>query len=323
MLTDQTVSFSPLGETLEDINNTHTKAYIPVIVFVICVIVVGFTSNALAFIFFSKEATKSSFNYFISAISLNDALVNLAMIQDSVDLFQYINNDNVKKLISLRNKVKSKIDLFPHRKNRQEGPSSIAAVEGQNNETVMDYASNEVKNQERGTASFNLEQPSEMKKLISLRNKVKSKIDLITRGNNRQDCHLSMATVDGQNKEAVMDHSSNEAKNQEREIPSFNLVQPSESNPSSSSFFINLITHGNNRQDGHSSMATVDGQNKETVMDHASKEARNQELEIPLFNLEQPSESSSSFVVRRKRGPSGLSETERVFSIAGFVISVF
>ncbi|KAL4224047.1 hypothetical protein ACF0H5_017504 [Mactra antiquata] len=321
MLTDQNVSQSPLGESLEELNNAHTKAYIPVIIFVICVIVVGFASNALAFIFFSKKVIKSSFLYFISAISLNDALLNLVYILDLVALFQYINNDNIackfyfffthwlvgNSLILI---LAISVDRFRRvvypfarqikvkmAKNFVIGiallslvmsvhfcyTSGIEPVEFPkgSNLTVVGYMCTRSKEYPQATVSkvFHIlyicyHVPSVgfviisyiiiVKKLISLRNKVKSNID--------------------------------------------------------------VSAHRKKPEDGSSGLPTMENQTVETVMDHPSNQSKNKESgKRSLLNLERPSESKpsgSNVVVSRKRGPSTLSESERAFSITAFVISI-
>ncbi|KAL4239720.1 hypothetical protein ACF0H5_000523 [Mactra antiquata] len=320
MLTNQTAFQSSLGETLEDINNAHTKAYLPVIIFGICVIVVGFPSNALAFIFFSKKATKSSFHCFISAISLNDALVNLAIIQDSIALFQYINNDNIAcKLYfflihllvgnSLLLIVAISVDRFrrvvyPFARQITVKMAKIIVVgtsmlslslsvhyfytssiehitfPGGSNQTVVGYFCTLSEEYPQATVSkifhvlyicfhilsigfLIISYIIIMKKLISLRNKVKSKINSSAHKKSPQDCPSSMTTMEDQTDETVMDYSSNETKNQETGKSSFSLEKQSESKP-----------------------------------------------------------SGSNIVVSRLRGASALSETERAFSVTAFVITV-
>ncbi|KAL4240988.1 hypothetical protein ACF0H5_001770 [Mactra antiquata] len=321
MLINQTAFQSSLGGSLADINNAHTKAYIPVIIFVVCVIVVGFPSNVLAFIFFSKKATKSSFHCFISALSLNDAFFNIVLVKGSIDLFQYINNDNIigckiyyfvghwmvgnslLLMVALSvDRLRRVVYPFARQVTIQMARNIIVGVSffslsisvhyfytrsiehitfpTGNNRTVVGYVCARSKeypqvNVQKIFLYINIcfhmlsggfliiSYVIIVKKLISIRNKVKSKIDLTALRKIRQDCPSGMATVECQNNETLTDYVSNEAKKQGRGNASFNLEQPIEIKP-----------------------------------------------------------SDQNTVVRRLRGSSCLSKTERAFSVSGFVISV-
>ncbi|KAL4238100.1 hypothetical protein ACF0H5_002812 [Mactra antiquata] len=319
MMTNQTES--PLGELLEDINNTHTKAYIPVIIFVILVTVVGFTGNSLVFIFSSKKATKSSFHFFISAISLNDIFVNLNLIPHLFALFQYINfTDIIFCMVyyffmhwfvvnSLLLIVAISLDRF----RRVVYPFA--------RQITVKMAQNIVV----GTTLFSLS--------ISVHYFYTCRIEHLhfLKGHNQTVigyfCALSEEYPQAIVKKVfhITDICLHVTIIGFLIISYIIIVRKLYSSRLNVRSKIDLSAHGKKLQDGSSKMATVDYPIDEVDVKYSSDETKNQERVNSSFKFELTSElkpPDSNIAVRRKGVSFGLSETERTFSLIVFVISV-
>ncbi|KAL4238106.1 hypothetical protein ACF0H5_002818 [Mactra antiquata] len=94
MVTPDTDLVKSLNGSAEDLKAYHTKAYIPVMLFVTFVVIIGVTSNMLALLFYLKSQQKTAFQIIISALCLNDILTNLVLIHDCVTLLFFVNYRN-------------------------------------------------------------------------------------------------------------------------------------------------------------------------------------------------------------------------------------
>ncbi|KAL4238101.1 hypothetical protein ACF0H5_002813 [Mactra antiquata] len=318
---NQTDSQSPLGESLEDINNAHTKAYTPVIIFVILIIIVGLISNSLAFIFFSKKVIKSSFHYFISAISLNDALVNLTLIEDSVALFQYINNDNT---------ILCKLYYFFIHWFVGNSLLLIVAISADRFRRVVYPFARQMtvkiaRNAVVGTSLFSLS--------ISVHYFYTCRIEHLEflKGSNQTVvgyiCALSEEYPQATVKKVfhITDICLHVTSIGFLIIAYIIIVRKLMSSRLNVRTNIDACAHRKKSQDGPSKMANVDDTIDEADVNPSSNEAKNQDRVNPSFKFEHASEwkpSDSNIAINRNDAPFGLSETERAFSLTAFVISV-
>lgn len=84
-----------MPDELDIVNQKYIDEYMPAIVIVIIVIVIGLTGNALAVIYYGWKAQKCVAQYLILWLSLNDAITNVVLIDDVVDFFNTVNYRSV------------------------------------------------------------------------------------------------------------------------------------------------------------------------------------------------------------------------------------
>lgn len=73
-----------MSNEMDEVNQQYIREYIPAIVIVTFIIIVGLTGNIAAVVYYGWKAEKSVVQLLVLLLSLNDALTNVVLVNDVV-----------------------------------------------------------------------------------------------------------------------------------------------------------------------------------------------------------------------------------------------